>query len=338
VKLPAAHVEGFLKAPDKDAVLLYGPDHGLVKERLDRLTRRVIGDRDDPFRLTDLTMAILKDDPARLTDEIASLAMMGGRRVVRVRDASDALVPLLQGWLAHPLGDALLLIEAGELTPRSTLRKLGESAVQIACIACYEDDGQTLSAVVSETLRQHGLTADADTLAWLIDHLGGDRLQTRNEIAKLALYMGDERRVSLQDAVAVTGDSAALSQDDLALAIGEGDQATAQRVLDRLLGEAVSPITILRGLQRYFTRLHQAAGLIRAGGTAEQAIAALRPPPHFRVADRMKSQLARWPGEKLATALDLLLNAELDCKTTGLPAPEICGRAILQLARAAGRR
>jgi DNA polymerase-3 subunit delta len=52
----------------------------------------------------------------------------------------------------------------------------------------------------------------------------------------------------------------------------------------------------------------------------------------------MKGQLARWPADKLATALDLLLAAELDCKTTGMPAPEICGRAILQLTRAAGRR
>lgn len=338
MKLAGNRVEGFLKAPDAPVVLLYGPDHGLVKERLDRLTRGVIGDLSDPFRLTDLTMAVLKDDPARLADEIASLAMLGGRRVVRLRDASDQLAALLQSWLANPLGEALLLIEAGELTPRSSLRKLAEAHDKIACIACYADEGSGLSAVVSESLRQHGLTTDADTLAWLVDHLGGDRLQTRSEIAKLALYMGDERRVTLQDAAAVTGDSAALSQDDLAMAISEGDQSTAQRILDRLLGEAVSPITILRALQRHFTRLHQAAGHLRAGGSADQAIGALRPPPHFRVAGRMKGQLTRWPSDKLATALDLLLTAELDCKTTGSPAPEICGRAVLQLARAAGRR
>jgi DNA polymerase-3 subunit delta len=338
MKLPANRVEAFLKSPDAPAVLIYGPDAGLVKERLDRLAKAVVSDLGDPFRLTDLTMPMLKEDPARLADEMAAISMMGGRRVVRVRDASDGLAAPLQAWLDHPVGDALLLIEAGELTPRSALRKLAEGAAAMVALPCYADEGGALSGVIIDSLRGHGLTADADALSFLTEHLGGDRLQTRSEIAKLALYMGAETRVGLADAVAVTGDSAALSQDDLVMAVSEGDQSGAQRVLDRLLHEGVSPVTVVRGLQRHFTRLHQAAGLMREGKNAEAAIAGLRPPPHFRMAGRMKGQLARWPADKLATALELLLTAELDCKTTGLPAPEICGRAILQLTRAAGRR
>ena len=338
MKLPANRVEAFLKAPDAKAVLLYGPDAGLVKERLDRLTKAVLDDPSDPFRLVDLTMATLKEDPARLSDEMAALAMTGGRRVVRVRDAADGLTGPLQSWLDHPLGEALLLIEAGELTPRSSLRKLAESARDLVALPCYEDEGSGLQAVIAESLRAHGLTADPEVLAWLAEHLGGDRLQTRGEIAKLALYMGEEKRIRLEDAAAVTGDSAALSQDDLAMAISEGNLEDAQRILDRLLAEGVSPVTVIRSLQRHFTRLHQAAGLMREGKNPEAALAALRPPPHFRLAGRMKGQLQRWPADKLATALELLLTAELDCKSTGLPAPEICGRAALQLARAAGRR
>lgn len=338
MKLSGARIEAFLKAPDRQAVLLFGPDVGLVKERLDQLTRQVIPTAKDPFRLIDLTMAMLKDDPARLADEMAAIAMLGGKRVVRIRDAGDGLAAPLQSWLDHPLGDALLLIEAGELTPRSSLRKLAETHDRVAAIACYADDDSALQGVVSQSLRAHGLTAEPDAQAWLVDHLGGDRLQTRSEIDKLSLYMGANRRVSLADAAAVTGDSAALSQDDLAMAASEGDQAGAQRVLYRLLSEGISPVTILRGLQRHFTRLHLAVSHVRDGKNPDSAIAALRPPPHFRVAGRMKQQISRWPGEKLAIALDLLLQAELDCKTTGLPSAEICGRAILQIARAADRR
>jgi len=338
MKLPGNRVEAFLKAPDAPAVLVYGPDLGLVKERLDRLAKSVLDDLNDPFRMADLTMAMLKEDPARLADEMAAISMMGGRRVVRVRDASDALTTPLQSWLDNPVGDALLLVEAGELTPRSNLRKLAEGAKNLAALPCYADEGGALTAVIAESLRSHGLAADPDAVGWLAEHLGGDRLQTRSEINKLALYMGDQSRVTLADVAAVTGDSAALSQDDLAMAVSEGDQSSAQRVLDRLLNEGTSPITVIRGLQRHFTRLHQAMGAMKDGKNAEAAIAALRPPPHFRVAGRMKGQLGRWPAEKLATALDVLLNAELDCKTTGLPAPEICGRAVLQLTRAAGKR
>ncbi len=110
------------------------------------------------------------------------------------------------------------------------------------------------------------------------------------------------------------------------------------RSLARLYREGGSPVTVLRSLARHFQRLHIAAGMLAQGRTIEQAVGALKPPPIFKVAPRVKGQVQRWPTERLAAALDLLVQAELDCKTTGLPAEEICARALMQIARAAGRR
>lgn len=340
MKLSGSRIEGFLRAPDPAArvILIYGPDVGLVKERLDRLAKSVCPDLTDPFRIVDLTPASLKDDPARLADEAAAIAMTGGRRVVRLRDAGDGVTALVQSFLANPAGDAMILIEGGELGARSSLRKLAEGADNAAALPCYPDEGGGLEAVVHETLRGHGLTADPDAVAWLVDHLGGDRLLTRSELDKLALYMGGTGRVRLDDAAACIGDSAALSLDNLAMASAGGDHAAAQRVLDRLFTEGTSPIAVLRSLQRHFQRLHLAAAAMADGKAPDQALATLRPPPHFRVADQMKSQLQRWPAERVGTALSLLLSAEIDCKTTGMPAEEICSRTVMQLARAAARK
>ncbi len=345
MKLAGNRVEGFLRNPDAaaKAVLVYGPDAGLVKERLDRLARTVVADLADPFRIADLPASSLKDDPARLADEAAALSLTGGRRVVRLRDAGDAMAGVLQSFLSHPMGDALLLIEAGELGPRSSLRKLVEGADNAVALPCYADEGGGLEAVIHETLRGHGLTAEPDAVAWLADHLGGDRLLTRSELDKLAVYMGPgepgrPRRVQLEDAAACIGDTASLSMDDLAMATADGDHPAAQRILDRLFHEGVSPVAVLRSLMRYFQRLHLAAGTMTAGKSAEQALAGLKPPPHFRAAPRMQGQLRRWPLDRLATALDLLVAAEIDSKSTGMPAQEICGRTLMQLARAAGRK
>jgi len=150
--------------------------------------------------------------------------------------------------------------------------------------------------------------------------------------------MGGPGRVHVEDAIACVGDTAALSMDDLALATADGDHLTAQRVLDRLFSEGTSPIPILRALQRHFQRLHLLAGLINKGKSADQALASLRPPAHFRVAARLRAQLQTWPAERLGSALDLIVTAEIDCKTTGMPTNEICSRAVMQLARAAARR
>src|SRR5262249_62361700 len=82
VKLPPRSVERFLGAPDSTitAVLLFGPDIGLVRERADRLTRAVAGDAADPFRVSELTAASLREEPTRLLDEANALSLAGGGR------------------------------------------------------------------------------------------------------------------------------------------------------------------------------------------------------------------------------------------------------------------
>ena len=80
--------------------MLYGPDEGLVRERADTVARSVCPDLNDPFRVADLTAAVLAADPARLADEAAQLSLIGGRRVVRVRGAGDALAKLFAEFLA----------------------------------------------------------------------------------------------------------------------------------------------------------------------------------------------------------------------------------------------
>ncbi|MBX9635713.1 MAG: DNA polymerase III subunit delta [Magnetospirillum sp.] len=340
MKLTGAKAEAFLKAPDSStrAVLVFGPDSGLVRERVVRLVKTVVADPSDPFRVAELTPAILKDDPARLADEAAAMAMTGGRRVVVVRDAGDTVSSLFQGFLTNPMGDALVVVEGGDLGPRSSLRKLFEGADNGAALASYGDEGGSLQHVIQEELKAAGLAIEPDALAFLMDHLGGDRRLTRAELQKLALYMGGPGRVRLEDALACIGDTASLSMDDLSLATAEGDHATAQRVLDRLFREGTHAVGVLRALSRHFQRLHLAAGLMAQGKSADQAMGALKPPVIFKAADRFRRQLSRWPADRVGRALELLIEAEADCKTTGMPAEEICSRAVMQLARAAGRQ
>lgn len=340
MKIPPARVEAFVKAPDAAvrAVLVYGPDLGLVRERAERLAKGIAPDLSDPFRVGELSGAVLKDDPARLADEAAALSLTGGRRVVRVRDVGDNLAALFRGFLEAPPGDALVVVEGGDLGPRSTLRQAFEAAETGAALPCYGDEGGNLESLIIESLRQHGQTADPEALAYLADHLGGDRRLTRSELEKLSLYVGGPGKVRLEDALACVGDTAALSLDDLAMAVADGDHAGTLRILDRLYREGSQAVGVLRAVTRHFIRLHLAAGLMAQGRSAEQAVAALKPPPIFKVAPRVKAQAQHWSADRLAIALDMLLAAEMDCKTTGLPAEEICARALLQIARAAGRR
>ena len=339
MKITGQRVAGFLQRPDPriGCVLVYGPDQGLARERADLLARGVVEDPRDPFLVVELSGAALRGDPARLADEAAALAFTGGRRVVRVRDATDGVTSVFKDFLTGSGDGALVVVEAGELGNRSSLRRLFEGADNAAALPCYADDARSLAGVIVETLERHGLNAPADVVAYLADNLGADRMMTRNELEKVALYKGGPGSLTLHDVMACVGDGAATSLDAVALAAASGDGPDLDRAMRRAFMEGISPVTVLRAAARHFLRLHLASGLVAQGRSMDQAMGALKPRVIFTIAERFRSQLRHWPAARLARALEILTEAELECKSTGRPAEVICGRALMRIAQAAPR-
>ncbi len=62
------------------------------------------------------------------------------------------------------------------------------------------------------------------------------------------------------------------------------------------------------------------------------------PPVHFSRVGAFKAQVARWNEDRLGDALDLLLETEVLCKTTAIPAEAALGRALLNIAAMARAR
>ena len=339
MKLPAGRVEAFLRQPDPDirAVLLYGPDSGLVRERADTVARTIAPDLKDPFRVADLGAAVLTADPARLADEAAQMSLMGGRRVVRVREAGDGLAALFGRFLAEPSGDGFVVAEAGELSSRSSLRRAFEDAPKAAAIGCYPDSARDLAAVIRDSLGAHRIAVSRDAVDFLVEHLGADRLLTRAELDKLALYAGDGGRVELDDARLSIADTAALSLEDALMAAAEGDAAALDRALGRVFEEGESPVAVVRAMLRHLQRLHALAARVAVGETIDAALRGARPPIFFKQQDNFRRQLGVWREPRLRRALDRLAAAEAQIKTTGLPADTICRAALLDITAVAGR-
>jgi DNA polymerase-3 subunit delta len=343
MKIETRNAETFAKNPGAQllAILIYGPDSGLVRQRAQELARSVVPDLADPFRVFETTADALLSDPARLRDEAAAIALTGGRRVVSVREAGDPLAALLGGFLAQPPcvppQAALVVIEAGELKPRSALRGLFEGAKNAAALACYADEGAQLSDLIRKTLAAERVSASGEALRYLAENLGGDRMVTLRELEKLAIYAGPGATVDLADAVAVVGDSAALTMDEVAMAAAGGEFAALDRALNRVFLEGAQPVAVLRAVARHFERLRQ-AGIAVAGGVGDEAaMAALRPAVFFQHKPRFRAAQRRWNAARAADALARLVETEILCKTTGMPAETVCRQALFDLAQDAPR-
>jgi DNA polymerase-3 subunit delta len=335
MKLDSRRIDGFLRDPGPVRVaLLHGEDTGLIRERGSKLTRAVAGSLDDPFRVADLD----HDAAARLGDELASMPLTGGRRVVRVRDAGDGLTAAVERALAGR-APGFLVLEAPGLASRSKLRAALEKSADAAVIACYPPDAAAIAGEIRTAMQAAGVSVDAETLRWLQDRLGSDLEVTRREIEKLALYAGPYGKADMAAAQACVGDLAGVSLEDALFAATAGDPAATDRALELALSEGATAVAVVRGGLLHVQKLHRARLAMAGGMPAGEATEAVRPPIFFRRKPAFEQALRLWPEPALAAAAARLWEAERNCKRTGSPAETIARSVILGLAqRAAAQR
>jgi DNA polymerase-3 subunit delta len=320
------------------AALFFGPDQGLVHERAERLAKTVVDDLSDPFRVTDLDESMLTSDGARLFDEAAAISMLGGRRVIRIRSGGNALAKLFEAFLDDSAGDALVVVEGGDLQKSASLRKIFEEADNAAAVQCYGDTAQSLQGVVRDALKAEGLTISAEALDDAVSRLGSDRGITRRELEKLALYARGQKSVSLDDVRATMGDEAEVRIDEVMDAAGEGDLKKLDLALARVWGEETSAIAVVRAALGHFQKLLAAKAAMQRGENIDGVLRKMWPPIHFSRTSSFKMQATRWNEDRLGEACDLLLETEALCKTTGVPNEAVLGRALFNIAAMARQR
>src|SRR5579862_7846571 len=337
VAVKASDVDGFVARPDpaRPVVLVFGPDAGLVSERVNAIVKASVDDINDPFALARLEGETIAAEPTRLVEEALTMPLFGGRRAVWVKAGSRNIAPAVEALLGAPLAQCRVVIEAGDLRRNAPLRVLCERAKNAAALPCYADSERDRTRLIDEEMRAAGLELAPDARALLIPLLGGDRFASRNEIRKLALYARGQERVSVDDVVAVVSDASSLAIDDIVDAAFAGKPADleAQLAKARIAGTAAG--SILFAAQRQVAQLHKWRIAIEEGG--QFSLDAVQPPLHFRRKGFIEAALKLWTATRLNAAMTELADAVLESRRNFELADTIAGRALLAVAVKARR-
>jgi len=337
VALKTADIEKFLARPDpaRPVVLVYGPDAGLVSERVNSLIKASVDDVNDPFSLVRLEAEDLSANPARLVEEAQTIPLFGGRRAVWAKAGGRNIAPAVEAVLALPSSECRVVIEAGDLRRNAPLRVVCERAKNAAALPCYADTERDLARLIDSEMREAELTLKPDARAMLIPLLGGDRVASRNELRKLALYARARGEVDVEDVTAVVSDASALALDELIDTAFAGRLAELEAQLAKVRA-AGSPVgSIFFAAQRQLAQLHRWRMAIESG--APFSIDSLQPPLHFRRKNLVEAALKQWNAARLLAAMTELADAVLASRKTPALADTIAERALLSLATKARR-
>ena len=330
----------FVEAPPERlrAVLVYGPDTGLVSERAAILAKSYVADADDPFALTRLAGEDLTGDPGRIADEVGAIGLFGGRRAIWIRPDGRDISKTLSALAGHVPAETRLVVEAGDLKKTSPLRKLFEQTEQWAALGCYADSERDLANLIEKQVAASGLVLEVEAARFLASHLGGDRLASRMEIEKLCLYCAGRQSITLEDVSAVIGDVSALESDDMVDALCLGDLARLDSLLVRQFAAGTSPVQLVSAVLRHMMLLRELQVEAGKGRPARAAVEMARPPIFFKRQENVVHALDKWPLRGIDHALDRLQEAEMVSRTGDVLARPGTAQIFLELCALAARR
>jgi DNA polymerase-3 subunit delta len=330
--LKAHEVARFLARPDmsEGIFLAYGPDGGLVRETAQRLIRHLSGDDPASANITVFDGPELTADPSLLLIEARSGSLFGGKRILRVRNATKALVMPLTELRDDP-GGAAIVLEADNLPPRDALRALVEAANLGRALPCYADSDETLMALMRESFNQAGIRTDSDVVPTLRDILGNDREVTRREIEKLTLYAATSKVLTREDVLLLCADNGALAIDSILDSTGGGHAEKLELALNRALAANVNPQQLLAMLTTHFANLRRWRTEVDGGKSPRSVLDGLKPKPHFSRIGALEQQLRLWTDTALASANERILQAVSDTRRRPALAEAVLRRTTLAL-------
>jgi DNA polymerase-3 subunit delta len=339
-------IERFLQDPGREVrvVLIHGRDRGVVRERAQAVAVKATANPEDPFDAALLTDSDIESDPARLDNELAALSMMGGRRLIRLRLSGDkvstdkAVAEAAKGHLEGAFNpEALFLIEAGALGRDSALRKAVEAAKAGIAIACYEDEAGDVARMVREGLAKDKVSLNTEALDLFVSRLPHERGVARQEIERLALYLGPGSGVTAtaDDLEPYLGVEPEASLADAATDAFGGKLAAAHSGLRRAAAEGEGGPAAVRAMGMHLGKLRRTLTLAKSGaGLAEAAKAS---GVFWKNEREFLRQARAWSLEALDPLQTEILNADRACKTTGSPDQLIAERLALTIAGRARR-
>jgi DNA polymerase-3 subunit delta len=332
VAIKKSDAEKFLGEPPAAIFLflLHGADAGLVREGALRIVARRIDDRRDPFQFTELSGDVIAGDPLALVDEANTIPMFGGRRAILVDTTAKSILPAIEMLLAAPPQDCSVVVTAGALRKDAPLRKLCEGAKTAAAIDCAPDSEADVRALIDRSLAEARLSIAPEAHALLQEALGEDRMMSRAELQKLALYMHGRERVEAADVATIVAHASSVATDAATLDAFSGEMRAVGADFDDALTKGADATQMISNALRYALSLHR--GRVAGGAMA------VKRGGFFSVPDKIiDTHLKLWSAQRLLALIETLRAAQTRARAHADLAPVEAARALMNVARAAGR-
>ena len=171
-------------------ILIYGPNEGLVKDNLDKITENQYVK--EGHEHIDIHGKELDADPLFLDQVVNSISMFHKNKIVIANSMKDKHLKIIEEIVEGAPQNIILVIRDGNLTKSSKIRNFFEKDKNCFALACYEDDSRSIIKNIDEFINKNKFQINRDIKNYLLQSLSNDRLISKGELEKIEIFMEDQ--------------------------------------------------------------------------------------------------------------------------------------------------
>ena len=269
--------------------LFYGENQGLKNQIIEDIFKKE--HKENTYFYEENEILKNEDD---FFNNVLSKSFFEDKKLIIINRVTDKIKDIIERLIEKKINDIIVILNANTLEKKSKIRSLFEKSKNAFCIPFYEDNNQTLSGIVNNFFREKKIPISQQAINLIVQRARGDRQNIKNELEKVANFIGNKRRVEINDLLKLTNLAENYNVSELVDSCLSKNKKRTLNILNENNYSVEDCIVIIRTFLNKTKRLNKLIKEFSETKNLETTISSFRPPIFWKEKEIVKQQLKNW--------------------------------------------
>ena len=295
-----------IKIEDKNFFLFYGENQGHKNQIIEEKFKKKYKENTYYYDENEIL-----NNENNFFNNILSKSFFENEKLIVINRATDKIKKILEEIIEKKIQDLVIILNANTLERKSKIRSLFEKSKDAVCVPFYEDNNQTLSAIVNNFFREKKIPISQLAINLIAQRARGDRQNIKNELEKVAVFIKNKNKIEIQDLLKLTNLAENYNVSELIDCCLSKNKKRTINILNENNYSLEDCILIIRTFLIKTKRLIKLSKDFSKTKNLDITISGFKPPIFWKEKDVVKQQIRSWSFKEVENLMYEINNIEL---------------------------
>ena len=295
-----------IKIEDKNFFLFYGENQGHKNQIIEEKFKKKYKENTYYYDENEIL-----NNENNFFNNILSKSFFENEKLIVINRATDKIKKILEEVIEKKIQDLVIVLNANTLEKKSKIRSLFEKSKDAVCVPFYEDNNQTLSAIVNNFFREKKIPISQLAINLIVQRARGDRQNIKNELEKVTSFIKNKNKIEIQDLLKLTNLAENYNVSELIDCCLSKNKRRTINILNENNYSLEDCILIIRTFLIKTKRLIKLSKDFNKTKNLAITISGFKPPIFWKEKDVVKQQIRSWSYKEVENLMYEINNIEL---------------------------